>query len=252
MAVSIKSLREIEIMRESAKILEHLHNVLGEMIKPGITTLDIDRKAREVIKKNGGIPSFLNYNGFPAAICTSVNDEVIHGIPSNRVVLYEGDIIGIDAGVYYKGYHTDAARTHAVGRVSEEARRLMEVTRQSFFEGLKYARAGMHVYQISSAVEDYVVSYGFSCVREMVGHGIGKKIHEDPQVPNFRQKNRGIKLTPGMTICVEPMVNAGRYDVRVLEDNWTIVTEDGSLSAHYENTVLITNGEPEILTLSYQ
>lgn len=249
MSVSIKSNKEIEIMRESGRILAQVHRVLEEIIRPGISTFEIDKKAAEVIKNYGCIPSFLNYNGFPASICTSVNDVVVHGIPDHKTVLQEGDIISIDAGVIYKGYHSDSARTHAVGEVCKEARLLIDVARQSFFEGVKYAKAGMHLYQISAAVEDYVTAHGFSCVRDLVGHGIGRELHEEPQVPNFRQKRRGMKLVPGMVICIEPMVNIGRYDVCVLEDDWTVVTQDGTLSAHYENTIVITNDEPEILTM---
>lgn len=250
MSVKIKSKKEIDIMRESGRILSQVHKALEEMIKPGVSTYELDQKASEVIKSYGCIPSFLNYNGFPASICTCVNDVVIHGIPDRKDILQDGDIIGIDIGVIYNGYHSDAARTHAVGSISKEAQKLIDVTKQSFFEGIKYARAGMHVHQISAAVEDYVTSFGYSCVRDLVGHGIGRDLHEDPQVPNFRQKRRGIKLVPGMVICVEPMVNEGRYDVCVLEDDWTIVTGDGTLSAHYENTLVITNGEPEILTMA--
>lgn len=249
MSVSIKSEKEIGLMREAGKILSHVHHVLEEMISPGISTMDINKKAAEIIKNHGCTPSFLNYNGFPAAICTSVNDVVVHGIPSPKRILWEGDIISIDAGVIYQGYHSDSARTHAVGEVSKETRKLMDVTRQSFFEGIKYARAGFHLYQISAAIEDYVVANGYSCVRDLVGHGIGRSLHEEPQIPNFRQKRRGMKLVPGMVLAVEPMVNVGRYDVCILDDDWTVVTQDGSLSAHYENTIVITNGEPEMLSM---
>lgn len=249
MSVSIKSEREIEIMRDAGKILAEVHEQLAELVQPGISTMDLNRKADEMIRKYGCIPSFLNYNGFPASICTSVNDQVVHGIPDKKMILQEGDIISIDAGVIYKDYQSDAARTHAVGTISKEAKDLMEVTKQSFFEGIRYAKAGHHLFEISAAIEDYVVAHGYSCVRDLVGHGIGKEMHEDPQIPNFRQRKRGIRLSPGMTLAIEPMVNIGRYDVCVLEDDWTIVTEDGSLSAHYENTVLITEGEPELLSI---
>lgn len=250
MSVTIKNQREIEIMRQAGKILLQVHEALEGMIKPGVTTYELDKKATEIIKSYGCIPSFLNYNGFPASICTCVNDVVVHGIPDRKEVLLDGDIIAIDIGVIYNGYHSDAARTHAIGNISKEAQKLIDVTKQSFFEGIKYARAGMHLYQISAAVEDFVTSYGYSCVRDLVGHGIGRALHEDPQIPNFRQRRRGMRLVPGMVICVEPMVNEGRYDVCILEDDWTVVTEDGSLSAHYENTIVITNGEPEILTMA--
>lgn len=249
MAVTIKTQREIELMREAGRILAKTHQLLAAEIRPGMSTLDVDKKGDEIIRSFGCIPSFLNYNGYPASICVSVNDEVVHGIPSKEHILEEGDIVSLDAGVIYKGYHSDAARTVAVGEISKEAEKLIEVTKRSFFEGIKYARAGNHLHQISAAINDYVDSYGYGVVRDLVGHGIGKNLHEDPQIPNFRQKRRGIKLSPGMTLAIEPMINMGRYDVAWLEDDWTVVTDDGSLSAHYENTILITDGEPEILTL---
>ncbi len=249
MSVIIKSAREIEIMREAGKILASVHEQLAEIIVPGITTLDIDKKANEIIRSYDCIPSFLNYNGYPASVCVSLNDEVVHGIPSRKRMIHDGDIVSLDAGVIYQGYHSDAARTIAVGTITKEAQDLMDVTKQSFFEGIKYARAGNHLHDISAAIEDYVVAHGFSCVRDLVGHGIGSALHEEPQIPNFRQNRRGIKLTPGMTLAIEPMVNAGSYHVCVLDDDWTIVTEDGSLSAHYENTILITEDVPEILSM---
>ena len=249
MSVTIKSAREIELMREAGKILAEVHEQLAEMIQPGISTMDIDKKGEELIRSYRCIPSFLNYNGYPASICVSVNDEVVHGIPNKKRILLEGDIVSLDAGVIYEGYHSDAARTVAVGKISEEAKRLIEVTRQSFFEGIKYAKEGYHLHDISAAIEDYVVAHGYSCVRDLVGHGIGTNLHEEPQIPNFRQKRRGIKLQAGMTLAIEPMVNIGRYDVCWLDDDWTVVTEDGTLSAHYENTVLITTGAPEVLSL---
>ncbi len=249
MAVTIKSEKEIELMREAGRILAIVHEELRDFIRPGISTLDVDKKGYDIIKKFGCTPSFLHYNGYPASICTSVNDEVVHGIPDKHRILQDGDIISLDAGVIYKGYQSDAARTWAVGEVSKEAKRLMEVTEQSFYEGIKYAKAGCHLYEISAAIEDYVVAHGYSCVRDLVGHGIGKELHEDPQIPNFHQKRRGLRLQPGMTLAIEPMVNIGKYDVCWLDDDWTVVTEDGTLSAHYENTVLITEGEPEILSL---
>jgi len=211
--------------------------------------MDINKLGEEVIRSYGCIPSFLNYNGYPASICVSVNDEVVHGIPSKRRILQEGDIVSLDAGVIYKGYQSDAARTWAVGEVSKEAQNLMKVTEESFFEGIKFAREGCHLHEISAAIEDYVVAHGYSCVRDLVGHGIGTQLHEEPQIPNFRQKRKGIKLMAGMTLAIEPMVNVGRYDVYFLDDDWTVVTEDGSLSSHYENTVLITKGEPELLSV---
>ena len=249
MAVSIKSAREIELMRESCRILSEVHERLGEFIKPGISTWEIDELGEKLIRSYDCIPNFLNYNGYPASICVSVNDEVVHGIPSKKRILKEGDIVSLDAGLIYKGYHSDAARTYPVGAVSQEAAKLIEVTRQSFFEGIKFAKAGNHLYDISNAIDAYVSGFGYGIVRDLVGHGIGTSLHEEPQIPNFRQWRRGIKLQPGMTLAIEPMINIGDFDVAWLDDDWTVVTADGSLSAHYENTVLITEGEPEILTL---
>ena len=249
MAVSIKSEREIELMRKSCRLLAQVHQELEHAIKPGMSTMDIDILGDKLIRSMGCIPNFKNYNGYPASICVSVNDEVVHGIPSKKRFLQEGDIVSLDAGLIYKGYHSDAARTHAVGQISPEAAKLIEVTKQSFFEGIKQAKAGNHLHDISNAIDDYVTSFGYGIVRDLVGHGIGTSLHEDPQIPNFRQRRKGILLAPGMTLAVEPMINMGRADVEWLDDDWTVVTEDGSLSAHYENTILITDGEPEILTL---
>lgn len=249
MAVTIKSAREIELMKEAGKILAQTHDELEKFIRPGISTLDIDKKGEEIIRSFGCIPSFLNYNGYPASICVSVNDEVVHGIPNKHHIIKEGDIVSLDAGVIYKGYHSDAARTWGVGEISPEAAKLIEVTKQSFFEGIKYAKAGNHLYDISNAIDAYVRPFGYGIVQDLVGHGIGSHLHEDPEIPNFRQKRRGIKLQPGMTLAVEPMINMGRCDVAWLDDDWTVVTDDGSLSAHYENTILITDGEPVILSL---
>lgn len=248
MSVTIKSAHEIEKMREAGRILAIVHDEMAKMIRPGISTMDINRKGEEIIRSFNCIPSFLNYNGYPASICISVNDEVVHGIPSKKRILQEGDIISLDAGVIYEGFHSDAARTHAVGKISEESQRLINVTKQSFYEGIKYARAGNHLYEISKAIQDYVESNGYSIVRDLVGHGVGRQLHEEPQIPNFKPVGRGMKLRPGMTLAIEPMVNAGEYEVWVLEDDWTVVTKDGMNSAHYENTVLITEGEPELLS----
>lgn len=248
MSVTIKSAREIELMKEAGRILAIVHEELKQYIKPGITTMDIDRLGEKIIREHGCIPSFLNYNGYPASICVSINDEVVHGIPSDQRIINEGDIVSLDAGVIYKGYHSDAARTWAVGTVSEQAKQLIEVTRQSFYEGIKFAKQGNHLNDVSSAIQKYVESFGFSVVRDLVGHGIGEQLHQDPEIPNFAMKRRGIKLQAGMTLAIEPMVNIGRYDVEWLDDDWTVVTEDGSLSAHYENTILITEGEPVILS----
>lgn len=250
MAVSIKSQREIELMRESCRLLSLVHDELGKAIRPGMSTLDIDKLGEKMIRDFGCVPNFKNYNGYPASICVSVNDEVVHGIPTKHRILQEGDIVSLDAGLIYKGYHSDAARTHGVGKITSEAQKLIDVTKQSFFEGIKYAREGCHLYEISAAIQEYAESYGYGVVRDLVGHGIGTKLHEDPQIPNFRQHKRGIKLQAGMTLAIEPMINAGTYEVAWLDDDWTVVTEDGSLSAHYENTVLITKGDPEILTLN--
>ena len=249
MAVTIKSPREIELMRESNRLLAEVHKALEESIRPGMTTLDVNRLGEKLIRDRGCIPNFKNYNGYPASICVSVNDEVVHGIPSRYRVLQEGDIVSLDAGLIYKGYHSDAARTHAVGKVSPEKQKLMDVTRQSFFEGMKYAKAGNYLYDISNVIDAYVSQFGYGIVRDLVGHGIGTHLHEDPQIPNFAQKKRGIKLAPGMTLAVEPMINMGTWQVEFLSDGWTVVTKDGLPSAHYENTILITEGEPEILTL---
>lgn len=249
MSITIKSDREIELMREAGRILAIVHEEIAKAVKPGVSTWEINKIGHELILGYGCKPSFLGYNGYPASICVSVNDEVIHGIPSKKRILKEGDIVSLDAGVIYKGYQSDAARTVGCGQITEQAQKLIDVTKQSFFEGIKFAKAGCHLHEISGAVEDYVVANGFSCVRDFVGHGIGREMHEEPQIPNFHQKRKGIRLIPGMTLAIEPMVNVGRYDVNWLDDDWTIVTEDGSLSAHYENTVLITDGEPEILSL---
>lgn len=237
-------------MRDAGKILAEVHEKLAEMITPGITTWDIDRKGEELIRGAGCIPSFKGYQGYPASVCVSINDEVVHGIPSKEHRLFEGDIVSLDAGVIYQGYQSDAARTHGVGKIDPEAQRLMDVTKESFFRGIRYARAGSHLFQISAAIQNYVEESGYSVVRDLVGHGIGTEMHEDPQIPNFKPAfRRGIRLRPGMTLAIEPMVNAGGYEIWMLEDDWTIVTRDGMKSAHYENTVLITEGDPEILSL---
>ncbi len=249
MSVSIKSSREIQLMREAGRILALVHEELGKALRPGMSTLDIDRLGEKLIRSYGCSASFKNYNGYPASICVSVNDEVVHGIPSKHRILKEGDIVSLDAGVIYNGYHSDAARTHAIGKITPEAQQLIRVTRECFFEGIKYARAGNHLNDISSAIQAYAESFGYGVVRDLVGHGIGDHLHEDPEVPNFSQRRRGIRLQPGMTLAIEPMINMGRADVAWLDDDWTVVTDDGSLSAHYENTILITEGEPEIFSL---
>lgn len=249
MAITTKSEREIELMRESCKRLADVFQNLERAVKPGMSTLEIDTIGEKLIRGHGCIPNFLHYNGYPASICVSVNEEVIHGIPKRDHILQEGDIVSLDAGLIYKGYHSDMARTFGVGEISEEAKLLIERTKQSFFDGIKMARAGNHLFDISNAIDASIKPYGYGIVREFVGHGIGSKLHEDPQIPNFKQLRRGPKLDVGMTLAVEPMINIGRADVVVLDDDWTVETADGSLSAHYENTILITEGEPEILTL---
>ena len=249
MAVSIKSAREIELMRESCKLLADVFYNLEQAIKPGISTMEINELGDKLIRAHGCVPNFLNYNGYPASICTSVNEEVVHGIPKKSTILKEGDIISLDAGLIYKGYHSDMARTFPVGKVSEEATLLMERTKQSFFEGIKMAKNGNHLHDISNAIASYISQFGYGIVRDLVGHGIGTHLHEDPQIPNFKQKRRGMKLQAGMTLAIEPMINQGVYDVEWLDDDWTVVTADGALSAHYENTVLITKDGCEILTL---
>lgn len=247
--ITIKSKSEIEKMRVAGRITRDALNLVEKHIKPGISTLELDKIAYDFIRKQGAEPSFLHYNGFPASICASPNSWVVHGIPSKNVILKEGDIISIDMGACKNGYHGDAARTYPVGKISGEAQRLIDVTKQSFFEGIKYATHGAKLGDVSAAIQEYVEDNGYSVVRDLVGHGIGRNMHEDPNVPNFGHRGKGLRLAAGMTIAIEPMVNAGEYDVVVLDDDWTVETEDGSLSAHYENTVLITKGECEILTL---
>ena len=249
MAVTIKSAKEIELMREAGRLLEIVHDEMGRMVKPGVSTMEINQCGERMIRKLGCVPNFLNYGGFPAAICVSVNEEVVHGVPRRDRILHEGDIVSLDAGLIYKGYHSDAARTHAVGKVSGEVQKLLDATRQSFFEGIKKAKPGNHLHDLSNAIDAYISSFGYGIVRDLVGHGIGSSLHEDPQIPNFRQKKKGMKLIPGMTLAVEPMINMGTWEVVWLEDEWTVISKDHKPSAHYENTILITEGEPEILTL---
>ena len=249
MAVTIKSPREIELMREAGRILAKTHEELAKNLRPGMSTWDIDHMGEEIIRSYGCLPSFKNYNGYPASICVSVNDEVVHGIPHKEHFLDEGDIVSLDAGVIYKGYHSDAARTYGIGEIDDDAKKLIEVTRQSFFEGIKFAKAGNHLNDISAAIQKYAESFGFGVVRDLVGHGIGSHLHEDPEIPNFARKRKGILLQPGMTLAIEPMITEGSYEVVWLDDDWTVMTEDGGWAAHYENTILITEGEPEILSL---
>lgn len=237
-------------MREAGRILALVHQNLGKEIKPGMSTWDVDHMGEEMIRSYGCEPSFLGLYGYPASICVSVNEEVVHGIPNKEHIIEEGDIVSLDAGVIYKGYHSDAARTIAVGQISPEAKDLIDRTRNSFFEGMKKAKAGNHLFDISGAIGDYAKSFGYGVVKDLTGHGVGRKLHEDPIIPNYRKWRRGLKLRPGMTLAVEPMINMGTGRVLWMDDDWTVVTEDMSLSAHYENTVLITNGKPELLTLT--
>ncbi len=254
--VTIKSKREIELMREAGRVACLAQKEIEKAIKPGVSTFELDKIAETFIRACGGIPAEKDYPSgergvpnFPASICASVNDEVIHGIPSKKVILRDGDIISIDLVAYKNGYNGDCARTYIVGNVPEETKKLIEVTKQAFFEGIKYAKKGNRLGDISHAIGSYVESNGFSIVKEFQGHGIGSKMHEDPGIPNYGKAGRGIKLEPGMTLAIEPMVVMGNHNILQLDDGWTIITEDGSLAAHYENTILITEKEPEILTI---
>ena len=245
--ITLKSSHEIELMRRAGKITAAARALAGEMVRPGVTTQEIDSEVEHFIRKQGAVPSFLHYNGYPASVCISVNDEIIHGIPGKRV-LQEGDIVSVDVGAYIGGYHGDCAGTYPCGRVSEEAMRLIRVTQDSFFEGMKFAREGYRLSDISAAVQTYVEANGFSVVREYVGHGIGRNMHEAPEVPNYGKPGHGPRLLRGMTLAVEPMVNAGTAAIRQMSDGWTVKTADGKYAAHYENTILITAGDPELLT----
>lgn len=245
--ITIKSERDLVSMRAACKIAGEALALAGTFVKPGITTLELDSIVHKYILSKGATPSFLGYNGFPASACISINEEVIHGIPSNRKVK-NGDIVSIDVGAYFEGFHGDTANTFCAGEVSDDARKLIEVTRGSFFAGLKYVRPDCRVSDISHAVANHAESHGYSVVRTFTGHGVGAQLHEPPDVPNYGAPGRGPRLMPGMTIAIEPMVNMGVYDIKILDDKWTVVTADGKLSAHYEHSVLITNGEPEILT----
>ena len=249
MAIIVKSPRQIQFMREAGKITAGARTIARQAIAAGVTTAEIDKEVYNFITKSGATPSFLNYGGFPGSACISVNEELIHGIPGKRIVR-NGDIVSVDVGAKIHGFHGDCAGTYPCGEVSEETKRLIAVTRQSFFEGIKYAKAGNRLGDISAAIQEYVERHGYSIVREYVGHGIGANLHEDPSVPNYGTKGRGPRLVKGMTLAIEPMVNMGAAAIRVLDDDWTVVTKDGSLCAHYENTILITDGEPEILTMA--
>lgn len=249
MPIIVKSPRQIEIMRQAGKITAGARSIARQAIAAGVTTAEIDKEVYNFITKSGATPSFLNYGGFPGSACISVNEELIHGIPGKRIVR-NGDIVSVDVGAKIHGFHGDCAGTYPCGEVSEETKRLIAVTRQSFFEGIKYAKAGNRLGDISAAIQEYVERHGYSIVREYVGHGIGSDLHEEPSVPNYGRAGRGPRLVKGMTLAVEPMVNMGVAAIRVLDDEWTVVTRDGSLCAHYENTILITDGEPEILTMA--
>lgn len=252
MSIFIKNDSQIQKMRVASKIVAETHQLLEQHIRPGIATQELNAIAEDYIRSQGAEPSFLGYKmtgeGFPAAICCSINEEVIHGIPGLRR-LKSGDIVSIDIGAYIDKFHGDAARTYTVGTVAPERQVLVDVTKQSFFEAMTYARHGRHLHEISAAVENYVQRYGFSVIREFCGHGIGRKMHEDPQIPHYRQQSRGPRLQKGMSIAIEPMVAMGKADIRILDDNWTVITKDGKCAAHYENTIVITDGEPDILTL---
>ena len=247
--IKIKNSKELEVMRHAGRISARALKLAGELIEPGVTTKQIDDAVRKYIISQGAKPSFLDYNGFPASVCISVNDEVIHGIPKPTTVLKDGDIVSIDTGACYRGYHGDNAYTFPCGSISAEAQRLLEATRESLYEGIKQATVGNRIGDIGSAVQEYVEARSYSVVRKYVGHGVGAKLHEDPNVPNYGTKGRGIRLLPGMTIAIEPMVNEGTHHTRVLGDKWTVVTVDGRLSAHFEHTIAITPDGPKILTL---
>ena len=247
--ITIKTEREIELMREAGQILAKVHKELEGFVRPGLSTLDIDTECERLIRSMGALPSFKGYAGFPASACVSVNDEVVHGIPEAGRILEEGDIVSIDTGVIWKGWQSDAARTHAVGQIAPEVQELIGHTRESFFEGIKKATDGGRVNDIGRAIEDYISRFGYGIVEDLVGHGIGREMHEDPEVPNFTCRSRGVKLRKNMTIAVEPMINMGTWEVEELSNGWTFVSCDGSMSAHYENTILITEGEPEVLSL---
>ena len=247
--IAIKNGQELLNMRQACKITAAARALAGEMVRPGVSTKEIDKAVHDYIVSQGAKPSFLGYNGFPGSTCISVNHTVIHGIPGGYV-LQDGDIVSVDVGAYYKGFHGDCAATYPCGTISADAQKLIDVTKQSFFEGIRFAKKGHRVSDISHAIQTYVESNGFSVVRSFVGHGVGAQLHEEPEVPNYGPAGRGPRLLPGMTLAIEPMVNAGIYEVRILKDRWTTVTADGKLSAHYENTVLITDGEPEILTVA--
>ena len=246
--IIIKNSEQIKLMRQAGRITAEALMVARDEIRPGMTTKELDTKIRRYIEKCGAKPTFLGYNGFPGSACISINDEVIHGIPSDKVIINEGDIVKVDVGARFRGYNGDSARTFAVGKVSDEALRLISVTEQSFYEAMKVAKAGNRIGDIGHAIENFVISNGFSVVRTYTGHGVGADLHEDPEIPNYGRPGRGARLYPGMTLAIEPMVNVGTENVKVLRDGWTVVTADGKLSAHYENSIAITESDPILLT----
>jgi len=249
MMIIIKSEQEIATMRESGKVTGYILKELEDFIKPGMTTSTIDKHVSEIIRKNGMTASFLGYNGYPASVCASINSEVVHGIPSHKRILHEGDIVSVDVGCTYKGYVTDAARTYAVGKISPEAQKIIDAARDSFFQGLKFCKVGYRLTDISHAIQTEAEGQGFSVIRDLVGHGVGRNMHEEPQIPNYGQPGRGPRIAKGMVFAIEPMIAQGTYEIVTAADNWTLSMADGKLSAHYENTVVITEGEPELLTL---
>lgn len=247
--IIIKSKQEIDLMRESGKVTGYILNTLADFIKPGISTMDVDRYVEDMIRKHKMIPTFKGYGGFPGSACVSINEEVVHGIPDKKRMIHEGDIVSVDVGSTYKGYVSDAARTYAVGKVDAEAQRLIDVTRESFFAGMEFARVGYRLSDISHAIQAHAEGAGFSVIRDFVGHGVGREMHEDPQIPNYGKPGKGPRLVAGMVFAIEPMICQGTYEVETLLNDWTVVTADGKLAAHYENTVVINDGEPELLTL---
>lgn len=247
--IIIKSPDEIELMRKSGQVTKQVLEELADFIRPGISTQDVNGFVEDIITGHGMYPTFKGYSGFPAAACVSVNEEVVHGIPDKARILNEGDIVSVDVGSTYKGYVSDAARTYAVGKISDTAQKLIDTTRESFFAGLEFCKVGYRLSDIGHAIQERAEADGFSVIRDFVGHGVGQNLHEDPQIPNYGKPGRGPRLAPGMVFAIEPMICEGTYEVRTLKNNWTVVTKDGKLSAHYENTVVITDGEPQLLTI---
>ena len=248
--IVLKTVRELSVMREACRISAGALKLIGSAIEPGVTTAELDRLAEDFIRSQGAVPNFKNYHGYPATACISINNEVIHGIPTEKRKIKAGDIVSVDLGALFEGYHGDNAATFACGDISPEAQRLIDTTRESLYEGIKMARAGGRIGDISFAIQSYVVARGYSVVRDFVGHGVGTSLHEAPEVPNFGTAGRGVRLLPGMTLAIEPMVNMGDYGVKVMPDGWTVLTKDGSLSAHFEHTIAVTTDGPQIMTLA--